>query len=52
MRQLRYLGLILVFSNVSVSAETLTVSGKGQIPVPAAKKKDMPAITQQALAAA
>lgn len=52
MRQLRYLGLILVFCNVSVSAETLTVSGKGQIPVPAAKKKDMPAITQQALAAA
>lgn len=51
-RQLRYLGLIFVFCNVIVSAETLTVSGKGQTPVPVAKKKDMPAITRQALAAA
>ena len=40
MRQLSYLGLTFVLCNVLVSAETLTVSGKGQTPIPVAKQKD------------
>lgn len=52
MRQLRYLGFAFVFCNVTASAETLTVSGKGLNPVPLANKKDVSAGTRQALAAA
>lgn len=53
MRRLRYLGCIFAcFCGAIVSAETLTVSGKGQAPVPAANKKDIPAVNRQALAAA
>jgi hypothetical protein len=53
MLKLGYTCLIICFCcNGVVSAEMLTVSGKGQAPVPAASKKDMPAVNQQALAAA
>jgi hypothetical protein len=52
MPKLRYCSLLLCFCNGIVSAELLTVSGKGQAPVPAASKKEMPAANQQALAAA
>jgi len=52
MPQLRQLGFIFFFCSVIVSAETLTVSGKGQTTVPIANKKDMPAINRQALATA
>jgi hypothetical protein len=52
MPRLGYVGLIFLVCNGVVSAEILTVSGKGQSPVPAANKKDAPAVNQQALAAA
>jgi len=54
MSRLRYLGYIFLFCfcNAIVSAETLTVSGKGQAPVPIANKRDIPAVNRQALAAA
>ena len=48
----RYLGIIILCCHGVVSAETLTVSGKGQAPVPIANKKDLPAMNQRALAAA
>src|SRR5664280_593133 len=48
----RYSGLLLLLCGGMVSAEVLTVSGKGQAPVPVANKKDMPATNQRALAAA
>ena len=50
---IRYVGLLLLLTgNVVLSAEIVTVSGKGQTPVPAASKKEMPAANQRALAAA
>ena len=52
MSKLGYWGLIVLLCQGIVSAETLTVSGKGQAPVPAGKKKDTAAINQQALAVA
>lgn len=52
MSKFRYFGCIFLLSNGLASAEILTVSGKGQVPVPAAIKKDIPAVNQQALAAA
>ena len=52
MKSFRYFGLFICFCSAG-SPEILTVSGKGQIPVPVAqRKKDMPAINQQALATA
>ena len=48
----RYLGIIIFCCHGVVSAETLTVSGKGQAPVPIANKKDLPAMNQRALTAA
>jgi hypothetical protein len=52
MSNVRYLGSIILCCHGVVSAETLTVSGKGQAPVPIANKKDLPAMNQRALAAA
>ena len=52
MPRIRYVGLIIVCCGGIGSAETLTVSGKGQAPVPVANKKDMPAANQQAVVAA
>jgi hypothetical protein len=49
---LKYFGLVLCFWTGIVSAETLTVSGKGQAPVPAVNKKNAAAANQQALAVA
>jgi hypothetical protein len=51
-QRLGYVGLLVCFCSVIVSAEILTVSGKGQSPVPVASKKDIPAVNRQALAAA
>lgn len=45
-------GLLICLGHGIIFAEVLTVSGKGQAPVPVASKKDMPAANQQALAAA
>src|SRR5580704_19150789 len=52
MAKLRYLGCIFLLCNGFASAEILTVSGKGQTPIPVANKKDLPAVNQQALATA
>lgn len=52
MSKLGYWGLIVLLSQGIVSAETLTISGKGQAPVPVGKKKDTAAINQQAIAVA
>jgi hypothetical protein len=44
--------IVVLFCNFTLSAEILTVSGKGQTPVPVANKKDMPVVNQRALEAA
>jgi hypothetical protein len=50
-RLLRFVVATLLICSLA-SAEIVTVSGKGQSPVPAANKKDIPAANRQALAAA